>query len=76
VNKTPHWRDVKRPTNLPTVSIHTIAEKRQDEAMQIQAEIRRTGKMPADFIADLVHMGWHEYRAAQRDAEIMMERAA
>jgi hypothetical protein len=69
-NKVPHWRDVPRPQNLPSVALPTIAARRPDEAAQIQTEIRRRGAMPADFIAELVHMGWHEYLAAQAEAEL------
>lgn len=69
-NKVPHWRDVPRPTNLPTVSLQTLAARRPDEATQIQTEIRRLGKMPAEFIAELVHIGWHEYLASKADAEL------
>jgi hypothetical protein len=73
-NTVPHWRDVPRPSNLPTISIHTYAQKRQDEAMLIQTETRKLGKMPAEFIADLIHIGWHEYLASRADEEV--ERAA
>jgi hypothetical protein len=70
-NTVPHWRDIPRPTNLPTVSIHTYAQRRQDEAMLIQTEARKLGKMPADFIADLIHAGWHEYLASKVDDEMV-----
>jgi hypothetical protein len=70
VNKSPHWRDVPRPTNLPTVALPTIAMRRPDQAAAIQTEIRRRGAMPADFIAELVHIGWHEYLAARAEAEL------
>lgn len=69
-NQVPHWRDVERSKNIPTVSIHTLAQKRPDEAMEINQEIRRLGKLPADFIADLVHMGWHEYLAGKAEHEM------
>ena len=62
-NTAPHWRD--RPRNIPSVSIHKVAQKKPDVAMWIQSEARRLGKLPSDFIADLVYIGAVQYQAEQ-----------
>jgi hypothetical protein len=58
----PHWR--QRTETTPTPAIQQIRE-RVPMAAEIEMEARRLGKHVTEFLADLVYIGWHEYRAEQ-----------
>jgi len=53
---TPHWRSI--PRDVPTPQQEAIREKRPDVARDIFLEARRLGKSPAEFLVDLVFIGW------------------
>jgi len=57
----PHWR--LRTESVPTPTIQAVRERNKPIAAMIEAEARQMGKHPADFLADLVYIGWHEYQA-------------
>jgi hypothetical protein len=57
----PHWR--LREENVPTPTIQAVRERNKPIASMIEAEARQLGKAPAEFLADLVYIGWSEYQA-------------
>ncbi len=55
-----HWRD--RPRDVPAPPAHVVRERRPDTARDIMAAAQRNGRMPADFLADLVWLGWQHWQ--------------
>jgi hypothetical protein len=55
-----HWRD--RPQDVPSPPAHAVAAKRPDTARDVFATARRLGRSPADFLADLVWIGWAHWQ--------------
>lgn len=65
-NTSPHWRfRIEQPQ---TPAIQAVREKSKPIAAMIEAESRLTGKPIAQFLADLVYIGWHEYQAEKDEA--------
>jgi hypothetical protein len=60
-DKSPHWR--QRTERVPTPTIQAVRERNKPIASMIEAEARQLGKAPAEFLADLVYIGWSEYQA-------------
>jgi hypothetical protein len=60
-DQTPHWR--VRTDRVATPAIQQVRERSKPISSMIEAEARLLGKSPADFLADLVYIGWHEYVA-------------
>lgn len=60
-DQTPHWR--VRTERVPSPAIQSVRERNKPISAMIEAEARQLGKHPADFLADLVYIGWHEYQA-------------
>lgn len=61
----PHWRTRPATDPVPTPAIHSVREREHPTAMQIEQEARALGKPVAAFLADLVYIGFHAYRAEQ-----------
>lgn len=66
-NQAPHWRFRTDQPQTPT--IQAIRERAKPIAAMIEAESRLTGKPIAEFLADLVYIGWHEYQAEKECGE-------
>lgn len=62
----PHWRLRDRSNDPPAPAIQQLRQRDMSLAMQIEQEARRSGKSMAEFLADLVYIGWHAYQA-ERD---------
>lgn len=56
----PHWRD--RPRDVPAPPAHAVRVQRPDTARDIMATAQRLGRAPADFLADLVWLGWSRWQ--------------
>lgn len=57
-NRTPHWR--RRPGHVPAPATSTLKRK-PDVAREIMSEAQKQSKGPAEFLADLVWLGWQAY---------------
>jgi hypothetical protein len=66
-NTAPHWRT--RSDHPPAPAIQAIRERAKPIAAMIEAEARMSGKHHADFLADLVYIGWHQYQAEKERGE-------
>lgn len=66
-DKTTHHR--YRTDRVPAPAIQPVREKMPDIAAMIEREARRSNRPLAAFLADLVYIGWHEYRAEQELGE-------
>lgn len=64
VNKTPHWRTMKRPASTPTAQLHPLRQRKPDVAAEIIRAAHREGMKLDDFIAELVWTGWQDRAAA------------
>lgn len=62
----PHWRD--RPRDVPAPAEHALRRARPETASSIFAAARKMGRMPAEFLADLVWIGWAEYLVEEDQA--------
>lgn len=62
----PHWRN--RVDRTPTPAIQAIRQRDISTAMQIENEARALGKSVAEFLADLVYIGWHALMAEREQA--------
>jgi hypothetical protein len=63
----PHWR--LRTESVPTPAIQAVRERNKPVSAMIEAEARQLGKHQADFLADLVYIGWHEYQAEKETGQ-------
>lgn len=59
-NPAPHWRD--RPRDVPAPAAHVVRTQRPDTARDIMAAARREGRDPAEFLCDLVWLGWRRWQ--------------
>lgn len=64
---TPHWR--VRTDRIPAPAIQLVREKVPSVAAQIEREAREANRPLSDFLADLVYIGWAEYRAEKDRGE-------
>ena len=62
----PHWRN--RPRDVPAPAAHALRVQRPDTARDIMAAARRLKREPADFLADLVWLGWAQWQETEVEA--------
>ncbi len=56
LNTAPHWRD--RPRDIPTPSAELIRAREPSISAQIFRQASNLGKSSAEYLADLVFIGW------------------
>lgn len=56
LNCAPHWRD--RPRDIPTPSIGVVRDREPAISAMIFRRAHVLGKPAAEFLADLVYIGW------------------
>lgn len=66
-NTAPHWRF--RVETPPTPAIQAVRERARSMAELIESEARQLGKPLSVFLADLVYIGWHGYKAEKEQDE-------
>lgn len=63
----PHWRD--RPRAVPSPAFEVVRRRDPEASQALMVAARHEGRALSDFLADMVWLGFQQYRAIQSQAD-------